>query len=145
MPIKHATGLLLALRIASTTVPVPAQTTGAPAAAPQSREQVRMETREFLRTHRWDEVSDTWLLKSGIEPPTGVVSRAVVKAQRDEYMRNNRWDEARAVWVPRQPVLPAVSSLTREQEREITIAFMRTHHWSEEKETWLLNPASGAK
>jgi hypothetical protein len=28
-----------------------------------SREQVRKETREFVRTHEWDEAAEAWTLK----------------------------------------------------------------------------------
>jgi hypothetical protein len=137
---KHTMSLLAALAIASTTGLVQAQSTDSSAAASPSRAQVRMETKEFLKTHRWDEPSDTWVLKTGVEPPTGVVSRAVVKAQRDEFLRNNRWDEPNDMWVPRKPVPPTISTLTRAQVRADTIAFTRTHHWDEESEQWVANP-----
>ena len=140
---KHLTALLLALVATAGT----AQTRPADAAAEASptRAQVRMETKEFLRTHRWDEPLETWILKSGVEPPTGVASRATVKAQRDEYMRRNRWVESTDTWVPRTPVPPTISSLTREQVRAETIAFTRTHHWDEETEAWVANRASKPK
>lgn len=133
-------GLLVALAIASASGYVQAQDASQARADSLTREQVRMETKEFLKTHRWDEPSDTWVLKTGVEPPTGVVSRAVVKAQRDEFLRNNRWDEPNDMWVPRKPVPPTISTLNRAQVRADTIAFTRTHHWDEEAGQWVANP-----
>ena len=131
--------LFLALVLAGSVNLGHAQTTDSATAGSPTRMQIRMETKEFLKTHRWDEATEVWVLKSGVEPPTGVVSRATVKAMRDEYMRLNRWDEPSATWVPRKPVPATPSTLTREQVRADTLAFTRTHHWSEEAEDWVLN------
>jgi hypothetical protein len=133
-------GLLLALAMACSAGTALAQNASPAQAAPLTRAQVRMDTAEFLKTHEWIDATDTWVLKSGYEPPTGVVSRATVKAQRDEFLRNNRWDDRNAVWSPRKPVPPTVSGLTRAQVRADTAAFTRTHHWDEEKSEWLANP-----
>lgn len=50
-----------------------------------------MERDEFLCTHIWNETSDIWSLKAGVEPPTGVKSRSEVKAARDAFLSNNKW------------------------------------------------------
>ena len=117
-----------------------AQTTQAqanPAAAATSRQQVKMETKEFLATHTWDPYTDTWSLKSGYEPPTGVMSRADVKAKRDAFMSSNRWNTETGSYVaipggPRQ-----MNSLTREQVKKETVQFMKTHRWDESSEAWV--------
>jgi hypothetical protein len=140
---KHPASLLLALAVASSTGIAYAQTAN-PSASP-SREQVRMETKEFLKTHRWDEATDAWMLKKGFEPPAGVVSRDIVKAQRDEFLRKNHWDEQTSTWVPRNPEPKSTSGLARAQLRADTIAFKRTHHWHEEEGRWDTNPATTAK
>jgi hypothetical protein len=131
--------LFLALVLAGTVNLGHAQTTDSATAGSPTRMQVRMETKEFLKTHRWDEPTEVWVLKSGVEPPTGVVSRATVKAKRDEYMRLNQWDAVSDTWSARKPVPATPSTLTREQVRADTIAFTRTHHWDEEVEAWVLN------
>ena len=137
---KHRFGLLLALAAASATGLVQAQT-----ADSSTREQVRMETKEFLKTHRWDEASSNWVLKKGVEPPTGVVSRDVVNAQRDEFLRKNRWDEQTSAWVARTPEPKTIGALSPAQMRADTIAFKRTHHWHEEEGRWDTNPAPRGK
>ena len=136
---NHASPLFWALALAVVTTWGPAQAADPAAAVSPTRAQVRMETKDFLKTHRWDESNDTWVLKSGVEPPTGVMSRAVVKAQRDEFLRLNRWDEPTDTWKSRSPVPAQASTLTREQVRADTLAFTRSHHWSEETERWEKN------
>ena len=42
-----------------------------------------METAEFLRTHRWDDNASVWVMRAGVDAPTGVKPRAEVKAERD--------------------------------------------------------------
>ncbi|MDH4392680.1 MAG: hypothetical protein QE285_14815 [Aquabacterium sp.] len=139
MNCKHAIGFVLALVLSSTMGAAQAQSADAASTSSPSRAQVRMETKEFLRTHRWDEASELWLLKSGVEPPTGVLSRAEVRARRDEFLRLNRWDEAAETWILRKPAPPTISGLTREEVRAETIAFTRTHHWDEGAEGWVAN------
>ena len=139
-PLKR---LLIALVLGSTLGLAQAQSMDA--STSPSRSQVKMETKEFLRTHRWEELSDTWLLKSGVEPPTGVMSRATVRAQRDEFLRLNRWDEPSGAWIARKPAPPTISSLTREEVRVETIAFVRTHHWDEEVEGWVAYRSAKAR
>lgn len=125
-----------------TTKPMPATEAMQPA---QTRQQVKMETKEFLSTHTWDANTDVWSLKSGVEPPTGVMSRATVKAQRDEFMRNNRWDNAISSYVPIKPAPRELSTLTRAEMRAETVQFMRTHRWDEPTEMWIENPPARKK
>ena len=118
----------------------------AEAAAPLTREQVKRDRDEFLRTHRWDTSTDNWVLKSGVEAPTGVKSRAEVKAERDEFLRNNRWNEARSEWEPLHEAPRDLSALTREQVRAETRQFIRTHQWDETQSAWVeITPKKASK
>jgi hypothetical protein len=112
---------------------------------PQTREQVRMEFKDFLRSHRWDEATDTWVLKSGFEPPAGVRSRAEVKAERDAFFAANSWNENEGRWVPIKGEPRNVSKLSRAEVRRETAAFLRTHRWDEEKNAWVDQPAARKK
>ncbi len=128
--------LTLSLVAASTVfAAAPVVTTNPPGAV--TRNQVRMERDEFLRTHIWNETSDIWSLKAGVEPPTGVKSRSEVKAARDAFLSNNKWDESRGGWQALGTAPREVSKLSRETVRLETRAFMRTHRWDEPTEAWV--------
>lgn len=137
--------LLAAASMGLSAVPAQAQAQATQSAAPLTRAQVKMERDEFLRSHRWDEYSENWVLKSGVEPPTGVKSRAEVKAERDQFLRNNRWDEATSSWVPLKEKPRDISSLTRAEVRAETRQFMRTHRWDESSDTWVEKPVRRRK
>ncbi len=107
------------------------------AAAPLAREQVKMERDEFIRTHRWDAVSENWVMKEGMEAPAGVKMRAEVKAERDEFLRNNRWNPVSDQWEPLTKGPRDVSKMTRAQVRNETRQFVRTHQWDEAKSAWV--------
>jgi hypothetical protein len=109
-----------------------------PTMQPLTRAQVKMDRDEFLKTHRWDEPSATWMLKKGVEPPTGVKSRAEVKAARDLFLANNRWDESRGGWTPLNLGPRNMGTLSRAAVRAETAQFMRTHQWDEQTEVWVL-------
>ena len=99
-----------------------AATSGTPgSAASPTRMQVKMERDEFLKTHRWDEPTDTWVLRKGVEAPTGVLTRAEVKAARDSFLSQNRWDQTSDVWVPvgGQPRVMSTMSRARSEERRV--------------------------
>jgi len=136
---QQALPLILSLFCALGTGAAHAQDMGstAAAAAPLTREQVKRDRDEFLRTHRWDTITDNWVLKSGVEAPTGVKSRAEVKAERDEFLRNNRWNETRDQWEPLHKAPRDLGTMTREQVRAETRQFVRTHQWDEEKSAWV--------
>jgi hypothetical protein len=116
--------------------------TGSPAAG---RTPMKMDPKEFARTHRWDEASDTWSLNAGVAPPAGVMSRAEVKAQRDLFLSNNRWDNTSSQYVPIKPGPRVMSSLTRAEVKAETTQFMRTHRWDEETSVWMEVPARKGK
>lgn len=58
-----------------------AQTSETTATAPPTRAEIKMETAEFLKTHRWDDEMSAWVLKSGVETSVGIKSRAEVKSR----------------------------------------------------------------
>jgi hypothetical protein len=137
--------LALGLLLAPAAGWVHAQDAAKKADAPLSRAQVKMERDEFLRTHRWDEAQENWVLKSGMEPPAGVKARAEVKAERDQFLRNNKWDEATSAWVPLAGTPRDMGAMTREQVRNETRQFMRTHRWDEATQGWVDKPAAKKK
>ena len=110
---------------------------GTAAAAPLTRDQVKMERDEFLRTHQWDAVAENWVLKKGMEAPEGVKARAEVKAERDEFLRNHRWNPVSSDWEPLTKGPRDVSKMSREQVRNETRQFIRTHQWDEVKGAWV--------
>jgi hypothetical protein len=130
--------LLSGLLLISPATQVYAQT-DTPAAMPLTREQVKRERDEFIRTHRYDQATENWVLKEGMEPPKSMKTRAEVKAERDEFLRNHHFDQARDMWVPNEKPRD-MSTLTREQVREETRQFIRTHHWDDNKSSWVEQP-----
>jgi len=102
-----------------------------------TRQQVKMERDEFLKTHRWDEASEEWMLKSGVEPPVGVKSRAEVKAERDSFLRTHRWEEPSGTWKTIGGEPRNLSGLSREQVKQDTARFLGTHRWDEQSESWV--------
>jgi hypothetical protein len=131
---------LLALAIAAAGGSVFAQATTAPAAAPVTRAQVKMETAEFLKTHRWDAADENWVLKSGVEAPAGVKTRAEIKADTNQFLRNNRWDETSSSWVSLKEKPRDLSTMTRAQVRAETSRFVRTHTFDEATQAWVDRP-----
>ncbi len=113
------------------------QATSSAASAPLTRAQVKMERDEFIKSHRWDEANQTWVLKQGFEPPAPMKGRAEVRKERDDFLSKNRWDAASGVWIPlAQPRV--ISQLSREQVRRETREFLRTHEWDDATESWAL-------
>lgn len=112
------------------------QATTASGASPTTRAQVKMERDEFIKSHRWDETSETWVLKQGVEPPAPMKGRAEVLKEREEFLKNNRFDPASGTWAP-LPQPRVLSQLSREQVRKETKAFLRTHEWDENAEAWV--------
>jgi hypothetical protein len=116
------------------------QATSSASSAPLTRAQVKMERDEFIKSHRWDEPSENWVLKQGFEPPAPMKGRAEVRKERDEFLSKNRWDAATGNWIPlAQPRV--ISQLSREQVRRETREFLRTHEWDEVTEAWSLRRA----
>ncbi|MDO8252429.1 MAG: DUF4148 domain-containing protein, partial [Rhodoferax sp.] len=125
----HIYPLLFSLLFGSTATLVSAQT-DTPAATPLTREQVKRERDEFVRTHRYDLTSDNWVLKESMEPPTGMKTRAEVKAERDEFLRTHRYDQTSDAWVTSETPRN-MSTMTRAQVRDETRQFLRTHQWDD--------------
>ncbi|MBC7716168.1 MAG: hypothetical protein H7143_04470 [Pseudorhodobacter sp.] len=144
---KNAAYLLgalpLAVAICTSTLSLPAQSQATD--APVTRMQIKMERDEFLKTHRWDEYGETWMLKSGVEPPANVKSRAEVKAARDAFLRNNKWDPTAGGWLPLKATPRDLNGMTREQVKSETEQFLKTHYWDEDSEGWLEKSARSRK
>jgi hypothetical protein len=130
--------LLSGLLLISPATQVYAQT-DTPAAMPLTREQVKRERDEFIRTHRYDQATENWVLKEGMEPPKSMKTRAEVKAERDEFLRNHHFDQARDTWVPNEKPRD-MSTLTREQVKKERDEFIRTHNWDPVTDGWVAKP-----
>jgi hypothetical protein len=141
MKYAFASSILVGLLGSSMFAPVQAQNAPSTAAAPQTRAQVKMERDEFLKTHRWDLAIEGWVLKSGVEPPTGVRPRAEVKAERDAFLRVNRWNAEDGVWVPIKTPPRDLSTRTRAEVQAETKQFLLTHEWNEETGVWAEKPS----
>ncbi|HET9646111.1 MAG TPA: hypothetical protein VFP68_22780 [Burkholderiaceae bacterium] len=102
-----------------------------------TRAQVKMERDEFLKTHQWDEDSENWVLKKGMEPPAGVKPRSEVKAEREKFLSSNRWDEPSSAWVPVQGTPRNLSTMSKQEVKAETRQFLRTHEWDEQKGQWV--------
>ena len=114
-----------------------AQSDGGMTAATPTRAQVKMERDEFLQSHRWDAVTENWVLRPDFEAPTGMKSRLEVRAGRDEFLRSNRWDEVAGNWVSLRGQPRNLSTMSREQLRAETREFVRTHVWDELAGSWV--------
>jgi hypothetical protein len=112
------------------------QATPSATPAPQTRAQVKMEREDFVKSHRWDPMNETWVLKPGFEPPAPMKGRAEVLKERDAFLKNNRWDVTTGSWIPLvQPRV--ISQMSRDQVRRETREFLRTHEWDEAAEAWI--------
>jgi len=120
----------LVLATALTSLSAPAQAQGL------SREQVKMDRDSFLALMRWDELTGMWVLKSGMEPPRGVVSRAEVIAMRDQFLRMNVYDDTVGTWVPVKAPRE-MSTLTREQVNMETLRFLMMYRYDEQRNEWV--------
>lgn len=121
--------LLLATTLAAVSVP-------AAHAQGLTREQVKMDRDAFLALMRWDELTGMWVLKSGMEPPKGVMSRAEVIAMRDQFLRMNVYDDTVGTWVPLKAPRE-MSTLTREQVNMETLRFLMMHRYDEQRNEWV--------
>lgn len=137
-------GLLFAVTAVTGGV-VNAQTTGDSASAPPSREQVKKERDDFFKSHRYDAVTENWVLKPGFEPPTGTMSREEVKAERDAFFKTHKYDAVSETWVPVKGEPRDLSKLTRAQVRTETMQFYRTHEWDDVASTWVAKKPRSTK
>lgn len=101
-----------------------------------TREQVKMDRDSFLAIMRWDELTSMWVLKSGMEPPKGVLSRAEVIEMRDQFLRMNRYEETTGAWVPLKSARE-MSTLTREQVNMETVRFLMMYRYDESRSEWV--------
>lgn len=124
--------LLLAATLSTFSLPSQAQSQG----VGLTREQVKMERDAFLALMRWDELTGMWVLKSGMEPPKGVMSRAEVIAMRDQFLRMNVYDDSVGTWVPVKAPRD-MSTLTREQVNMETLRFLMMYRYDEQRNEWI--------
>jgi hypothetical protein len=108
---------------------------GLAAAQGLTREQVKMDRDAFLKTMRWDELTGQWVLKSGMEPPAGVLSRAEVIAMRDKFLTMHSYNEAEG-WVPLKAPRD-MSKLSREQVNMETLRFLMMYRFEELTGQWV--------
>lgn len=129
--------IALALAMLPAVTPVSAQTASmADPAAPMTRERVKQDRDEFMRSHQYDTLSDTWTLKPGFDSPAGMKTRAEVKAERDMFMKTHRYNAQSATWTSTGPT-PRTTGLTRAEVQADTKAFMRTHRWDDLGNSWI--------
>jgi hypothetical protein len=100
-----------------------------------TRAQVKMEREEFVKSHEYDALTESWVLKPGFEAPGSMKTREQIKAERAEFFKNNRYDPVAEKWVSLKGA--PKSALTREQVRAETTAFVRTHVWDSATESWV--------
>jgi hypothetical protein len=131
--------------VASASLAQAQSTTAISTQAPMTREQVKMDRNEFLKSHTWDVRNNVWTLKPGYEAPEGVKSRADVKTERDKFLGANKWDRHTSQWVAISGTPRPMSSLTREQVKTETDQFMRMYSWDEETGAWVRNSARTVK
>jgi hypothetical protein len=108
-----------------------------------TREQVKKDRDDFIKTHRYDPVSENWVLRKEFEPPTGMKTRAQVKAERDEFIKTHRYDNAKEEWVPLNDVPKA--TLSRAQVRAEAAQFIRSYQWDDTNSVWVKKPVSRKK
>ena len=120
--------LVLATALSAIALPATAQNL--------TREQVKMDRDSFLALMRWDELTGMWVLKSGMEPPKGVMSRAEVLAMRDQFLRMNVYDDTVGSWVPVKAPRD-MSTLTREQVNMETLRFLMMYRYDESRNEWI--------
>jgi hypothetical protein len=132
--------LVLALVFGFTADMAGAQSSSDKAGSSMTREQVKKERDEFIKTHRYDPISENWVLKEGVESPAGMKTRAQVKAERDEFIKTHKYDEVADAWVSLKGA--PKGTLTREQVRAETAQFVRTHTYDPVNETWVEKKAA---
>lgn len=108
-----------------------------PVGAQQTREQVKADRDEFLRTHTFDNSCECWVLKSGVQPPPGIKSREEVKAERDKFISGHVFSNTCDCWRPLSGPPRNLSTMTREQRKAATEAFTRTHEWDNATDSWV--------
>lgn len=135
--------LLLSLLLATSAGLVSAQTPNPSGNAATQAMQMKMDRGEFLRMFMWDEASEIWVMRQGVEPPSGVKSRVEVKAERDAFLASNHWDDGKSRWTPIAGAPRNMSTMSREEVKAQTTAFLRTHRYDEANSKWTARDNSG--
>lgn len=129
--------LVLGLIVGFNPALVYAQTPGETTAQALTREQIKKERDEFIKTHRYDSETDNWVLRKEYEPPASMKTRAQVKAERDEFIKTHKYDYATDSWVPLNG--EPKGTQTRAQVRAEAAQFLRTHTWNDIESSWVEN------
>jgi hypothetical protein len=118
---------LVALAIATTSTISLAQTSSEKAAPSATRNEIKMERQEFMKSHRYDDVLEIWTLKPEYEAPAGMKTRAEIIAERNTFLSMNRYDAGTQEWVKLPGSPRDMSTMTRDQVKRERDAFSSTH------------------
>ncbi len=119
------------------TQPVPRATALPAPVQALTRAEVKADRDTWMKTHRWSEEAEDWVLKSGQQPPPSTLSRAAARAERDLFLSKNRW-VSQLGWQPITPAPRNLGTMTRAQVRAETREFMRTHRYDDALSVWVL-------
>jgi hypothetical protein len=113
-------------------------------ACAKTRAEVRNDCVQFLKTHRWDDGLNTYVLKEGAAVPEGVKTRAQITAERNKFLASNRWNDGKSAWEPiaGKPrdvsAEPLECAKTRAEIQKDCAAFLKTHRWDDGTSTYVL-------
>ncbi len=124
---------LIGMSLATTVGLVSAQTSATK--TEESRSQVKMDRDEFLKTHTYDAGRQEWMLKPGVQTPTGVTPRAEITAARDKFLSMHRWNAGSQDWV-KLPGPREMSKVSRSQVKMERDAFTKTMVFNNETGLW---------
>ncbi len=132
---------LIALAIVTTSTVSVAQTASEKSATPATRNEIKMERQDFMKSHRYDDVLEVWTLKPEYEPPKGVKSRTEIIAERNKFLSMNRYDAGTQDWVKISGSPRDMSTMSRDEVKRERDAFTSTHMFDNTLGTWSLkNP-----
>jgi hypothetical protein len=64
-----------------------------------SRAEEKAERDAFLSTHKYDPVTETWILEKGAPRDVSKLTRAQVRGETRQFYRAHKWDEVKSRWV----------------------------------------------
>ena len=67
----------------------------------KTRDEVKAARDEFLRNHRWDTNTSSWVRLREGPRDLGQMTREQVRAETLEFMRTHEWDTTEEHWVDR--------------------------------------------
>lgn len=137
----YLSSLILSAVLVALSAATYAQTTSTPGVS-ATRNEVRMERDEFLKTHKYDEINSEWIPHA---PFSSDYSRAEVRAARDKFLSMNRWDEANDDFTPMVDTPRNMSTVSPAARKMETMQFMRTHMWDNGSSAWVKKPMRAKK